>query len=164
MLNIYFAGAIRGGREDARLYARLISYLQTFGTVLTAHVGDEGLLQQEKSLTEQEIFQRDMQWLKKADLVIAEVSTPSLGVGYEIGLAQAFGKEIFCLYRPREGRRLSAMIAGNPALRVQSYSHPAEAEKLLAGWIGEFSGKLGAERSAEVIDRTSRQEYIGEKL
>ncbi|MBI5557188.1 MAG: nucleoside 2-deoxyribosyltransferase [Deltaproteobacteria bacterium] len=146
MLNIYFAGSIRGGREDGQLYAQLISCLQTFGTVLTEHVGDEGLLRQEKSLTEQEIFARDMQWLKSADLVIAEVSTPSLGVGYEIGLAQVLGKEIFCLYRPREDKRLSAMIMGNPTLRVQSYTHPAEAEKLLAGWIGGFLGKPKAER------------------
>jgi len=138
MLSIYFAGAIRGGREDGQLYAQLISYLKTFGTVLTEHVGDDGLLQEEKSLTEEEIFQRDMQWLKAADLVIAEVSTPSLGVGYEIGLAQALGKEIFCLYRPGENRRLSAMIAGNPALQVASYTRRAEAEKLLAGWIEQF--------------------------
>lgn len=144
MLNIYFAGAIRGGREDAELYAHLISYLKTFGTVLTGHVGDEKLLQKEKFLTEQEIFQRDMQWLEAADLIFAEVSTPSLGVGYEIGLAQAMGKEIFCLYRPTGNKRLSAMIAGNPDLRVGSYTHRAEAEKLLAGWIAEFSSKHGA--------------------
>jgi len=144
MLNIYFAGAIRGGREDSRLYARLISYLQTFGTVLTAHVGDEELLRREKTLTEREIFARDMQWLQEADLVIAEVSTPSLGVGYEIGLAQTLGKAIFCLYRPREERRLSAMIAGNPALRVHSYNHPTEAERLLAGWLAEFPAQPGA--------------------
>lgn len=138
MLNIYFAGAIRGGREDARLYAQLISYLKTFGTVLTEHVGDDGLLREEKSLIEQEIYERDMQWLAVADLVIAEVSTPSLGVGYEIGLAQALGKKIFCLYRTGQGKRLSAMIAGNPALRVESYTRPAEAEKLLAGWIAQL--------------------------
>lgn len=138
MLNIYFAGAIRGGREDARLYAQLISYLKTFGTVLTEHVGDDGLLREEKFLIEQEIYERDMQWLAAADLVIAEVSTPSLGVGYEIGLAQALGKKIFCLYRTGQGKRLSAMIAGNPALRVESYTRPAEAEKLLAGWIAQL--------------------------
>ncbi|MEW6288511.1 MAG: nucleoside 2-deoxyribosyltransferase [Thermodesulfobacteriota bacterium] len=138
MLNIYFAGAIRGGREDARLYAQLISYLKTFGTVLTEHVGDDGLLREEKFLIEQEIYERDMQWLAVADLVIAEVSTPSLGVGYEIGLAQSLGKKIFCLYRTGQGKRLSAMIAGNPALRVESYTRPAEAKKLLAGWIAQL--------------------------
>ncbi len=141
MLNIYFAGAIRGGREDGQLYAQLISYLKTFGTVLTEHVGDDGLLLEEKSLTEAEIFRRDMQWLAAADLVIAEVSTPSLGVGYEIGLAQTLGKPILCLYRPGEKRRLSAMIAGNPALRVDCYSHLAEAERLLADWLRQFPGK-----------------------
>ncbi|MFH1215165.1 MAG: nucleoside 2-deoxyribosyltransferase [Pseudomonadota bacterium] len=144
MLNIYFAGAIRGGRHDAELYARLISYLKTFGKVLTEHVGDEELLRDEKLMTEEDIFRRDMQWLHTADLFVAEVTTPSLGVGYEIGLAQVLGKDIFCLYRPGENMRLSAMIAGNPALQVHSYTSRAEAEKLLAGWIGQFRRKTSA--------------------
>ena len=138
-MNIYFAGAIRGGRNDAHLYARLIAYLQSYGIVLTAHVGDDGLLQAEKSLTEEEIFQRDMRWLADADLVIAEVTTPSLGVGYEIGLAQTLGKPILCLYRPAENRRLSAMIDGNQALQVACYTDPAEAERLLDAWLGQFA-------------------------
>lgn len=142
MLNIYFAGSIRGGRDDAESYTRLIAYLKTFGTVLTEHVGDDELLREEKSMSEEDIFQRDMQWLQAADLVVAEVSTPSLGVGYEIGRAQVLGKDIFCLYRPRETMRLSAMISGNPALQVHSYIDHAEAEKLLSGWIGKFAGKL----------------------
>ncbi|RJX36049.1 MAG: nucleoside 2-deoxyribosyltransferase [Desulfurivibrio sp.] len=141
MLNIYFAGAIRAGREDGQLYARLITYLKSFGTVLTEHVGDDGLLQEEKSLTEEEIFQRDMGWLAAADLVIAEVTTPSLGVGYEIGLAQTLGKQILCLYRPGANRRLSAMVAGNPALQVRRYSRVSEAQELLADWLKQFAGQ-----------------------
>ena len=39
-LNIYFAGAIRGGRDDAALYHEMIQFLGTFGAVLTEHVGD----------------------------------------------------------------------------------------------------------------------------
>lgn len=149
MLNIYFAGAIRGGREDAEIYARLIAYLQTCGTVLTEHVGDDMLLKQEKFLTEEEIFVRDMQWLDAADLVVAEVSTPSLGVGYEIGIAQSMGKRIFCLCRKVEDKRLSAMIAGNPALRVACYTDRAHAEELLAGWLTEYAGNAARPAAAK---------------
>ncbi len=134
-LNIYFAGAIRAGRDDADLYADLIRYLGRFGTVLTAHVGDAALLAEEQFLTEAEIFQRDMQWLEAADFVVAEVSTPSLGVGFEIGMAQTMGKEICCLYRRQEGRGLSAMIIGNQALSVHAYANYGAAERLLANFV-----------------------------
>ena len=39
MTKIYFCGSIRGGRDDAEIYARIIKYLQAYGQVLTEHVG-----------------------------------------------------------------------------------------------------------------------------
>lgn len=145
-LTIYFAGSIRGGRADAGRYARFIGYLKTLGQVLTEHVGEERLLEEENSLTDREIFERDMQWMARADLIIAEVSTPSLGVGYEIAVAEAMGKPIFCLSRPGYKASLSAMIAGNPALEVQNYSDDGEAEKFMAQWISAFVRQRAAGR------------------
>jgi len=137
--SIYFAGAIRAGRDDASLYADLIRSLGRFGTVLTAHVGDAALLAVEQFMTEAEIFQRDMQWLAAADFVVAEVSTPSLGVGFEIGMAQALGKEICCLYRRQAGRGLSAMILGNQALSVHAYADCRQAEQLMTNFVAAFT-------------------------
>jgi nucleoside 2-deoxyribosyltransferase len=142
-LTIYFAGSIRGGRDDAGRYARFIGYLKTFGRVLTEHVGEERLLEEENSLTEREIFERDMQWMARADLLIAEVSTPSLGVGYEIAVAEAMDKPIYCLCRPG-GTSLSAMIAGNPMLEVRSYTENEEAEEFMSQWISAFRQKRAA--------------------
>lgn len=68
-----------------------------------------------------------MGWLAEADLVVAEVSTPSLGVGYELGRAEALGKPALCLYREQEGRQLSAMVSGNPQVLVARYQTVAEA-------------------------------------
>uniref|UniRef100_A0A673T5T4 2'-deoxynucleoside 5'-phosphate N-hydrolase 1 n=1 Tax=Suricata suricatta TaxID=37032 RepID=A0A673T5T4_SURSU len=45
-------------------------------------------------------------------VVVAEVTQPSLGVGYELGRAVALNKRILCLFRPQSGRVLSAMIRG----------------------------------------------------
>ncbi|XP_016068151.1 PREDICTED: 2'-deoxynucleoside 5'-phosphate N-hydrolase 1, partial [Miniopterus natalensis] len=58
------------------------------------------------------IHERDLAWLQQADLVVAEVTQPSLGVGYELGRAVALNKRILCLFRPQSGRVLSAMIRG----------------------------------------------------
>ena len=60
--------------------------------------------------------------LREADVIVAEVTTPSLGVGYELGRCVAWGKRIVCLHRPSDSRRLSGMIAGSPGLRVISYA------------------------------------------
>uniref|UniRef100_H2PJ49 2'-deoxynucleoside 5'-phosphate N-hydrolase 1 n=1 Tax=Pongo abelii TaxID=9601 RepID=H2PJ49_PONAB len=58
------------------------------------------------------IHEQDLEWLQQADVVVAEVTQPSLGVGYELGRAVAFNKRILCLFRPQSGRVLSAMIRG----------------------------------------------------
>lgn len=137
-LQIYFAGSIRGGRDDGEFYARLIRHLMSYGTVLTEHVGDDALLADEKSMSEEAIFDRDMQWLAAADLVVAEVSVPSLGVGFEIATAQAMDKPICCLYRTGVGRRLSAMIAGNREIEVSSYVTAEEAEDILSDFVEGF--------------------------
>jgi len=138
-VKIYFAGAIRAGRRDAELYRRLIDFLEGFGEVLTGHVGRDDLLAREGEMSEREIYERDLTWMRRADLVVAEGTTPSLGVGYEIALAVTLGKKVFCLFRPEEGVSLSAMIAGCPGLQVYSYRQPEEAET----WLREMLiGKL----------------------
>lgn len=119
---IYFAGSIRGGRDDQALYLSIIEELQKYGSVFTEHVDSDALSTHgEPSNTDEFIYQRDMEWLGEADVIVAEVTTPSLGVGYEIGRAEAMGKPVVCLYRPSPERSLSAMIAGNRAFRVEEY-------------------------------------------
>ncbi len=42
-MKIYFAGSIRGGRDDAEIYSGIIELLKRYGDVLTEHVGDRTL-------------------------------------------------------------------------------------------------------------------------
>lgn len=48
---IYFCGSIRGGRDDAALYKRIIDQLKQYGEVLTEHIGDPNLMEKEKGMT-----------------------------------------------------------------------------------------------------------------
>ncbi|KAM5325784.1 5-hydroxymethyl-dUMP N-hydrolase [Glossophaga mutica] len=111
---LYFCGSIRGGREDRALYQRIVSRLRRFGTVLTEHVAfaELGAQGEEAAGGDRLIHERDLAWLQRADLVVAEVTQPSLGVGYELGRAAALNKRVLCLFRPQSGRVLSAMIRG----------------------------------------------------
>ena len=136
MIKIYFAGSIRGGREDAALYRRIIASLAAYGEVLTEHVGDPDLTRAgEDGPSDEAIYERDMAWLAEADVVVAEVTVPSHGVGYEIGRAEALGKPVLCLHRRGSGRRLSAMLAGNVALRCETYTDVDELGPILKSFL-----------------------------
>jgi len=131
-MKIYFAGSIRGGRDDAELYLKIIDYLKTYGEVLTEHVGDKNLKPLgEDDLKDDYIHNRDLEWVLKSDVVVAEVSTASLGVGYEIGRAIENGKRVLCLYYPQDGKRLSAMIAGSSEVTNAEYRTLNEAKKAI---------------------------------
>ena len=123
---IYFAGAIRGGREDAALYAKIVSLLMGYGEVLTEHIGDVALTSAGESSSDGEIHDRDLAWLSEADVLVAEVTTPSLGVGYEIGKATEWGTPVLCLFRPGKGFVLSALIAASKNVTVRTYESTAE--------------------------------------
>jgi hypothetical protein len=129
-MKIYFAGAIRGGREDAALYLELVDQLRAYGTVLTEHVADEKLTSLGESTGDRAIHDRDLAWLKEADCLVAEVTTPSLGVGFEIAKATEWGKRVLCLFRPGAGRALSALIAGSDRTTVREYRYPADVKEI----------------------------------
>jgi nucleoside 2-deoxyribosyltransferase len=119
-MKIYFAASIRGGRDYARDYKAIISQLSTYGKVLTEHIADDKLDDRGENISETAIFERDTGWLKESDIIIAEVTQPSLGVGYEIALGESLGKRIICLFKQKSGN-LSAMIKGNRTLEVIEY-------------------------------------------
>lgn len=128
-MKIYFAGSIRGGREDAALYLQIIDYLKNFGEVLTEHVGDPKLTSLgHDDPSDQYIHNRDLEWLQSADVLVAEVTIVSLGVGYEIGRAVESKKKVLCLFQHESGKTLSAMIAGCPDLTVVNYHHLGDAK------------------------------------
>ncbi|MFH0761910.1 MAG: nucleoside 2-deoxyribosyltransferase [Bacteroidota bacterium] len=131
---IYFCGSIRGGRQDAKLYNDLIEFMKGFGNVLTEHIGRLDLVD-ERDTPPCQIHERDLTWLRSADLVIAEVSTPSLGVGYELGWAVEMGKPILCLFRKQEEKILSGMISGSPGIVAVVYESLEEAKRWIEGFI-----------------------------
>ena len=129
---IYFEGSIRGGREYATLYKRIIEYIQKTDTVLTEHVGDLSLSKHEgstpkgfsKEKKDVAIYLQDTGWLSESDLVIAECTTPSLGVGYELAFAEKLGKPVHIFYNSTR-TTLSAMLTGDKYFKI----HPYKAEE-----------------------------------
>lgn len=135
-MRIYFAGSIRGGRDDAAIYRELVRILQRHGEVLTEHVASVG----EEQLPDVDIYARDLDWLISCDAVVAEVTTPSLGVGYEVAVAVERGIPVLCLFRPEGGGRLSAMLTGNRQVTVVEYVDVEQASAAVERFLLEIRG------------------------
>jgi hypothetical protein len=140
MAKIYFCGSIRGGRQLAATYGTIIRMLRFYGEVLTEHVGDPDEISGiDQNRTDQFIHDRDMQWIRESDMIVAEVTQPSLGVGYEIGRAVDMKKPILCLFDPSTGNRLSAMIAGSEGVNIYEYSNLDDLGEALKEFISEHA-------------------------
>ncbi len=137
-MKIYFCGSIRGGRDLAGLYHRVIGVLKRYGPVLTEHVGDPNLTEQGNDGLPREIFERDTAWLRECDVVIAECSQVSMGVGYELAYADALGKPCYVFYGKKDGR-LSAMVEGNPRFSVHYYNGEEELLRLVSEIMDSIS-------------------------
>ncbi len=134
---IYFAGSIRAGRNDAELYHEMIRLCKEYGTVLTEHVGDLSKSAFEsKDDRDHEIYEQDTSWLRESDFLIAECTTPSLGVGYELAYAEAHNVPVHVFYR-KDLTQLSAMIRGDSYYMIYPYETREELLKMLTEVLEE---------------------------
>jgi len=127
-MNIYFACSITGGREFEPVYQKIVAALIKDGhEIPTSHLVQSDASENEGLIFPKQVYERDINWIKNCDVLIAEVSVPSHGVGYEIGFALNTGKPVLCLYQ--KDKKVSKMISGNsdPALTVNGYSDIEEA-------------------------------------
>ncbi len=119
-MKIFLSASIRGGRQMLSTYREMCNYLQERGhEVLSWHVADPEVESTESLLTEEEIYTRDMDFLERCECLIAEVSTPSIGVGYEVCSALQRGFPVLCLHR--SGSNVSAMILGDRRILIREY-------------------------------------------
>ena len=93
------------------MYAAMVAHLQALGHgVLTAHLASASATAEDGGQSAEAIFIRDTAWIRDCAAVIAEVTTPSHGVGFEVAYALERGKPVLCL--AREGVRVSKMLTG----------------------------------------------------
>lgn len=108
-MKIYFAGSIRGGKEYSEIYKAVISFLINCGyEVLSEHVGDKNYIE---TLDDPSIHDRDLAWIDKCNVVLADVSQPSGGVGYEIRYAKFEAKKPVYIFSHDNIERVSAMFS-----------------------------------------------------
>ncbi len=142
-MQIYFACSLTGGRQDEAVYGILVDHLLAAGhDVPTAHLARPEVMELERVVDPVDIYRRDIAWISSSDALIAEVSTPSHGVGYEIAYALGIGKRVLCLYRADAS--ISKMITGNtsPNLNVLTYQNMQEIPALIDEFLGNASTRV----------------------
>lgn len=134
-MNIYCAGAIKGDISYQHFYKEIVEYLSESGHIAYSELNKE--ISTSPSLSDREIFTRDIQWLKESELMIAEISGPSLGVGFEISFAlYVLNIPVLALHHSDKGK-VSAMITGctSDLISVKDYSTSEEVRELINHFI-----------------------------
>ena len=139
-MNIYFACSITGGREDEAYYQIIVDSLLADGhQVPTAHLSRPSVMSLEDVVDPVEVYTRDMDWIESCHALVAEVSTPSHGVGYEISSALMQGIPVLCLHH--ENSRVSKMITGNTdsGINVCTYRLGDDIPPLIRDFLGQLN-------------------------
>ncbi|MFC1803685.1 nucleoside 2-deoxyribosyltransferase [Thermoproteota archaeon] len=139
-MNIYFAGSIRGGEPDRDWFQQLIKHIQKHGRVMTEHSFDFSY-EEEIMKDDVWIYTTDIGWLRESDALIAEITVPSLGVGYEIAKAEEWGIPILLLYRDTPARKPSAMLNGNKKLPMVVYNEKKEVIEAVNQFLMELNSE-----------------------
>lgn len=126
-VKIYFAVPLIANRdlEKARQIAGILEKLGC--EIISKWVLDSSL---SPAYTARSIYERDTSWVNNCELIVAEVSKPSHGVGMEIMLAHTLGKKVICIYE--KNTTLSNLIRGMPGAVLVEYSSFSDLEEKLS--------------------------------
>ena len=117
-MRIYLACTVRGDRAGTAAGRVICDRLQHHGhEVLTTHLLADDVETAESALTETDIYRRDLEWLSSCDVLVAEASGSSYGVGFEVGYvlgrADVHGQRVLLLYNAERRGVVSRLIVGN---------------------------------------------------
>jgi len=132
-MTIYLACTVRGDRGAVAALRTLAACLEQDGhVILTKHLLDDDVDTAEASLSEAGVYARDVEWLDACDLLIADASGSSYGVGFEVGYvlgrSERTHQRVLLIYRADRRDRISRLISGNshPRCTVLKYEDPAD--------------------------------------
>jgi nucleoside 2-deoxyribosyltransferase len=135
-MNLYFACSLTGGRDYEGVYGRIVDFLLSEGHVVpTEHLARPEVMALERVVDPREVFTRDIDWIENCDALIAEVSTPSHGVGFEIAYALSREKPVLCCHSREVA--VSKMLTGNfsPHLQVAAYDDEEDVLRVLSAFL-----------------------------
>jgi len=147
-MKIYFGFTVAGDRSTIHTARNVVRLLEEMGhEVLTRHLVTDNAWEADRSISPQDVYRRDMAWLGRCELFIAEVSGSSFGLGFETGyLLGATKKRVILLYRREVEQKVSLLISGNMHANctLVPYATLEEVERFINGNIpDEHPGRHG---------------------
>ena len=133
---IYCAGPIRGDITYQKFFTKIIDYIESEGHTVLAEFS--GKFSSTIPLTDKQTYKRDLKWIDGSKLMIAEISGPSLGVGFEISYAIFQRKLPILALCNSEVQNISSMITGcdSPLLTIQKYQNEDDMKRIVRKFIG----------------------------
>jgi 2'-deoxynucleoside 5'-phosphate N-hydrolase len=135
-MKIYLACTVRGDRGGVAAGRAICDRLQRLGhEVLTTHLLADDVDAAESALIEADVYRRDLGWLTSCDVLVAEASGSSYGVGFEVGYilgrAARSGQRAVVLYNLARRDAVSRVITGNCDPNCTTFGY-ASIEELVA--------------------------------
>src|SRR5271156_6552841 len=144
-MKIYFGFTVAGDRSALETARTLVQLLEGLGhEVLTRHLVSDDAWEKDRLISPQDVYWRDMAWLEQCEVLIAEVSGSSFGLGFETGyVLGATAKKVILFYRRDLEKKISLLITGNthPNCTLAPYSNVTDVESFITS---NLSGEPGA--------------------
>lgn len=153
-MRIYLACTVRGNRDALAAARAVAAQLEAHGhEVLTTHLLDDDVEAREAALDERAVFVRDLAWLDACDVLIAEASGSSYGVGFEVGYvlgrAAHTGQRVYLVYHAARRHAISRLIVGASAPACTTFGY-ASVNDLLAFIDRTLGGQPEARQSESI--------------
>lgn len=138
---IYCSGPIRGNTDYQNYTKEIIKIVSSLGHTALSELNDE--FRSAIPLSDAQIFTRDIKWIERSDIIIAEVSGSSVGVGFEISYALYKLQKPVLAVANKESNEISAMVAGcdSELLIVKKYSDAGDLKKIVEKFIAKNGKK-----------------------
>ncbi|MDD5563587.1 MAG: hypothetical protein PHQ91_07715 [Thermoanaerobaculaceae bacterium] len=142
-MRVYLAAAMTNATRDLGAIQALLAVIEGEGhEVPTRHVADPRGREVEGGAPDAVVALRDLAWVIGSDAVVAEVSTPSHGVGVEVATALQHGVPVLLLHR--RDAVVSRLMLGLPGVESAAYSDPGGIAPPVRAFLAGVPRRAGA--------------------
>jgi hypothetical protein len=146
-MRVYLAAAMTNADRDLGAIRTLLASIEGEGhEVPTRHVADPRGREVEGEVTDAEVAQRDLAWVMGCDALVAEVSTPSHGVGVEVATALQHGVPVLLLHR--RDAVVSRLMLGLAGVESAAYSDPEAITRAVRAFLARASRSAAPDAGA----------------
>jgi len=142
-MRVYLAAAMTNPGRDLAGVRGVLDCLESDGHVVpTRHVADPQGRAVDGALSDSQVARRDLDWVTRCDAMVAEVSTPSHGVGVEVAAALACAKPVLLVYR--RGTPVSRLLLGLGGVETLAYTDVPEVRDGIRSFLTRVGGAPAA--------------------